>query len=120
VIIAAAFGRDLLALLYTPEYSQHSGVFVWVMVMGGAGYIATLLGAPVTAMQRFSIQLLLHSLKAALLFGLCLILVGRHGFLGATGAMLAGYVLLAAGYGMVVIQAIGRAGRRVPARVDRA
>ncbi|MBE9223918.1 oligosaccharide flippase family protein [Phormidium sp. LEGE 05292] len=57
VLIAQVAGRELLTIIYRPEYAQHSDLFVQVMVAAGIGYIASFLGYGITAARYFVIQI---------------------------------------------------------------
>jgi O-antigen/teichoic acid export membrane protein len=47
------FGRQLLTVIYRPEYATRNDVFVWLMAAGGVGYIASFLGYGITATRAF-------------------------------------------------------------------
>lgn len=103
---AALFGRPLLAVIYTPEYGRHSALFVWIMAAGGVQYVASALGAPVSAMRRFRVQLWIHLGSVALLLPLAWLLIRSNGLVGAVHAVLACTVLLVACYAAVTVTGI--------------
>src|SRR5690606_3155190 len=44
VLVALLAGELILNLLYGPEYAAEAGVFVWIMVAAGIGYLGSFLG----------------------------------------------------------------------------
>jgi O-antigen/teichoic acid export membrane protein len=101
--LALLVGRQLLILLYTPEYASYDSVFVWVMISGGAKYLGTLLGAPVSAMQRFRVQFWVHASSIVLLGAASYLLVPEYGLRGAVWAILAGDLFLIIGYAAITL-----------------
>ncbi|HEY9852390.1 MAG TPA: oligosaccharide flippase family protein [Leptolyngbyaceae cyanobacterium] len=57
VSIAQVAGRELLTIIYRPEYAQQKDLFVQVMVAAGIGYVASFLGYGITAARYFLIQI---------------------------------------------------------------
>ncbi len=108
VLLAAVAGRELLTLLYTPEYAQESGVFFWLMIAGGITYVSSFLGYTMTAARYFKVQLPLFALVAGTTTAACLWLVPHWGLLGAAWALIMGAVVQAGGSAGVVLHAIGR------------
>ena len=108
VLIAAVAGRELLTLLYTPEYAQESGVFFWLMVAGGIAYVSSFLGYTMTAARYFKVQLPLFTLVAGTTTAACLWLVPQWGLVGAAWALIMAAVVQAAGSAAVVLCALHR------------
>ena len=106
VVAAALFGDHVLRLLYTPTYAAYQQQFVMLMAVGAVMYAAGLLGAPVTAMGRFRIQMWIHLLAAATILGASSYLVPRRGIDGAIIASGITAVLLLVCYVGVVWQGI--------------
>lgn len=88
VLVALVAGREILTLLYTPEYGEHADVFVWVMVAAGAGYLASFLGYGMTAARYFNPQLPLFALVAGASALMCWLLVPDNGLRGASMALI--------------------------------
>lgn len=99
-------GRELLNILYTPEYAAYTSVFTWVMVSGGAKYLSAVFGAPVSAMQKFKVQFWIHGSGIAILGVLSYLLIPEHGMLGAVWAILVSDLFLVLGYSVVTFQGI--------------
>lgn len=89
VLVAAVFGEFLLGWIYSPEYAQHNDLFVVVMIGGALLYLGSLLGAPVSAMRAFRVQLWVYLVNVVLLVSLSWILIPRHGMMGAAIVMVA-------------------------------
>lgn len=83
VIVAALLGDHVLRLLYTQSYAAYQQQFVMVMAVGAVMFVAGLLGAPVTAMGRFRIQMWIHLFAAVIILGTSSYLVPRSGIEGA-------------------------------------
>jgi O-antigen/teichoic acid export membrane protein len=106
VIVAAIVGRDLLSLIYRPEYAEYKEAFIWIMVSGGVMYIAGVLGTPVSSMQKFRVQLGIHCLNIILVLMLSWFLITRYGLNGAAWTMLGSSIFLAVGYSLVILRAL--------------
>jgi len=57
VLVALLVGRELLTIVYRPEYAEQKDLFVLVMVAAGIGYVASFLGYGITAARYFVIQI---------------------------------------------------------------
>ncbi len=82
VLMALAAGRELLTLLYRPEYAEHTNVFVWLMVAAAIGHAGSFLGYGVTASRYFKIQPFILLISVVFTTTLCLQLIPLHGLLG--------------------------------------
>jgi len=100
VAVAVLAGRELLTVLYRPEYAEHAGAFIWLMVAAGIGCVASFLGYGITAARYFRIQTPLFLLVAGVTAAGCAVLVPSHQLLGAGWA-----VAIAA-----LVQVVGSAG----------
>lgn len=89
VVVSGLFGRQLLALVYGPSFSEYAGLFVWVMLAGGLSYAASSLFYGVTARRIFKGQALLYAIVAGTNVGAAALLIDAHGMLGVIGAWLA-------------------------------
>lgn len=87
LLAAAAFGRQILTLLYRPEYAAWQGVFVVVMGAAGVSYAAEIAASALTATRRFKVQPFLS--LGVLLAGLALnyLLVPGYGLMGAAACI---------------------------------
>ena len=89
ILAACFFGREILTLLYTPQYAERADIFVWIMVCATFSYLASFLGYGMTATRSFSPQLPLFALVTASTFVASLLLVPKVGLIGAVLATLA-------------------------------
>ncbi len=87
VLVALAAGKPLLTLLYGAEYGAFAEVFVWLMLAGGLGYVASSLGYAITATQSFAIQVPLFLVVGIATLVSCAILIPQNGLLGAAFAL---------------------------------
>jgi O-antigen/teichoic acid export membrane protein len=88
VLVAIVVGREILTLLYQPEYGQHKNLFVWLMVAAAIGYMSSFLGYGMTAARYFRIQMPLFVLVASISGVACLWLLPKQGLLGAAIALI--------------------------------
>jgi O-antigen/teichoic acid export membrane protein len=105
MLISKLAGREILTILFRPEYAQRADLLSWMMAAGGVLFMAQFLGFGMTAANFYNSQVVLNVLANLALFGACYWLVARDGLLGAILAMLiAAAVQLV---GSAVILAIG-------------
>ena len=83
LLVALVAGRQILTVLYRPEYAGHLPTFLWLMAATAPMYVASVLGVGVNAMRRFHAQVPLPVLNLALTFGLAAFLIPRSGLDGA-------------------------------------
>jgi len=101
-LLGASFvGKQVLTILYRPEYSQRVDVLVWLMAAGAAGSVTTFLGCAMTATAQFRVQLFLFFVVVASSTLACLTMIPR---LGLTGAALAALIsMVVQGFGTVLV-----------------
>jgi O-antigen/teichoic acid export membrane protein len=106
VLLIWLAGRPILLLLYRPEYADHTGVFLWLGVAAGIGFVSSFLGYAMSAARYFRAQLPVF-LIATLVTALgCAILVPRYRLSGAAIAMLLAAITQAVGSGVVITHAL--------------
>ena len=106
VVVALVAGRQILILLYQPEYAQHTNLFVWLMVAAGISYIASFLGYGMTAARYLRIQLPVFILVVTTSSTACLWLLPTFGLQGAAIALLLGAIIQAVMSLGVIIHAL--------------
>jgi O-antigen/teichoic acid export membrane protein len=84
LLVAIAFGRELLGLVYGPQFAAAADVFPWIMLVAVVLYAQTPFGYGLTAMHQFKVQPLIFGLVVLVNAAGCLVLVPRYGLLGAT------------------------------------
>jgi O-antigen/teichoic acid export membrane protein len=87
VLVALVAGRQILTLLYRPEYAEHADLFLWLMLAAAIGYVDSFLGYGLTAARYFKIQPFIFGVSAVVTATLCVLLVPEHGVLGAALAL---------------------------------
>jgi O-antigen/teichoic acid export membrane protein len=102
MIVSKIAGREILTILFRPEYAEKADLLPWIMAAGGMGYMAQFLGIGMTAARNYKPQIaLLIAVSASLLLASYL-LVARQGLLGAIFAMSIGSFVQVAG-GTVIL-----------------
>jgi O-antigen/teichoic acid export membrane protein len=91
--VAAFFGRQLLSLLYQPDYARHSNVFFVLMGAGAVWYLAGMLACAVVAAQRFMFLMGSYAAAGVVTAAACIQLVPSYGLAGAAWAVLAGMLV---------------------------
>lgn len=102
VLVAVVAGRQILTILYRPEYAEHTNLFIWLMVAAGINYISSFLGYGMTAARYFRIQMPLSAVVASISAIACLWLLPKWGLLGAAIALLIA-AIIQAGLSLAVI-----------------
>jgi O-antigen/teichoic acid export membrane protein len=105
VAVAILWGKQLLSVLYAPEYAERNDLFVWLMVGAGLTYVSIFLGWGMTAARRLRIQLPLFALIVAAMLVAGCILVPRYGLSGAAATVVVGSLVQTAGSVFVVSRA---------------
>ena len=105
VLVALVAGREILTLLYRPEYADHD-VFVLLMVGAGSAYVALLLGYGMIAARYFRAQIPLFTFVTGTAVLACLWLIPSHGLCGAATAFIITMVVQAGGSLVIVVYAL--------------
>ncbi len=96
----ALCGKEVLRILYKPEYAARSGLLVLLMTATGLGYLAQFVGYAVTSARLFAPQIPLFVAVGSTLAFTCYLLVPRAGLSGAVFALMI----------TAVVQLLGAAG----------
>lgn len=115
---AAAFvltiicGRQLLLVLYRPEYANHARLLVAMMLVGWVGAVTACLGCAMSAARQFSVQVPLFAITTVVAYVGCHALIPRYGLAGA--AVATGIAMTAQMVGSVLVlwRAISRSTAR--------
>ncbi len=89
VLAALIAGREILILLYRPEYANHASVLIWLMVAAGIGYVGSSLGNGILATRAFSRYIIPHLVVVAGIIGFSALLIPAYGLIGAAWALCA-------------------------------
>jgi O-antigen/teichoic acid export membrane protein len=88
VLFAVYFGKTFLSIIYTPEYSKHHDVFMWLMVSTGVMVSGSMFGYGLTAARRFKSQVPIAVITCVTSFFGSWLFVPRYGMKGAAFAMI--------------------------------
>lgn len=102
VVVTLLAGREILTLLYRPEYADRVDVLAWIMAAYGLQFSYVFLGTAINAMRRFAVQLPIHLASCLVVFIGSLTLIGPYGLVGAAWAMLGAALFEAAAYGLTL------------------
>ena len=88
VLVAWIGGKQVLLLIYRPEYAQQQELFLWLTIAAGIGYVSSGLGYAITAARYFRVQIpLFIAVTATSALG-CLWLIPTMGMKGAALALI--------------------------------
>lgn len=88
MIVSKIAGREILTLLFRPEYAERADLLPWMMAAGGVLFMAESLGYGLTAANFYRSQVVLNVVANLCLVAACYWLVERRGLLGGILAML--------------------------------
>jgi O-antigen/teichoic acid export membrane protein len=108
VVIAVAWGREVLTALYRPEYAEHVVAFALIMVAGAISYVASFLGYAMTAVRLFRVQMPLFAWVVAVALVARAALIPSNGLVGAAQASVATCTANLLGVGAVSVYALGQ------------
>ena len=108
VLMAVVAGRQILTLLYRPEYAKYTNLLVWLMAATGVNYVSSFLGYGMTAARYFRIQMPLFTMVTTISATVCLWLIPNMGLLGAAIALLISAAVQAVLSLAVVLQALSK------------
>jgi O-antigen/teichoic acid export membrane protein len=117
VLVALLAGREILGLLYQPEYARRD-VFVWTMVGAGIGYLASFLGYGMTAARYFRVQAPLFAFLALATTVSSMWLIPSYGLCGAAIALVLADTAKVCGSLAVVVHALGTVRKPEPEERD--
>jgi O-antigen/teichoic acid export membrane protein len=103
MVLSKLAGREILSILFRPEYAERADLLPWIMAAGGVLFMAQFLGFGMTAAGYYNSQVVLNILANLSLFAACYWLVVRQGLLGATFAMLIAASVQLAGSALVLV-----------------
>lgn len=106
IFVTIVGGREVLSILYTPQFAKRVDVFVWIMGAAAVSYIASVLGYGMTAARYFQVQIPLMasvSLSSALA---CFWLIPGSGIFGAVRAMLIAVLVQLTGSALINMLAL--------------
>jgi len=102
----AVVGRQVLTLLYRPEYAEHLNLLLWLLVVGAVGCVASCLGCAMSAASQFREQPPLFLVVMGTSFMACHFLIPRFGLRGAALAALVAMCVQLLGTALVIHSAL--------------
>ena len=108
ILISLAGGRQLLSLLYGPEYAVATRALFWVSVAATIAYVASFLNTAMVTVRATRTQAALFGVVAAVGFLGCALLVPRFGLSGAAWASGLSYAVQLCGAALVVMRCLHR------------
>jgi O-antigen/teichoic acid export membrane protein len=106
VLATLVAGREILTILYAPEYAKNTDVFFWLMVAAGLEYVASFLGYGMTAARYLRAQAPLFALAVCSVVPACWWLVPAAGLQGAAIAIIIGCVVQLCGSLAIIAHAL--------------
>ncbi len=88
ILVAVVAGRQILTLIYQPEYAEYADLFVWLMVAAAINYMSSFLGQAMTAARYFRVQLPLFVVVTSTSAIACFWLLPTKGLQGAAMALI--------------------------------
>jgi O-antigen/teichoic acid export membrane protein len=88
ILLSKLVGREILTVLFRPEYGERADLLPWIMAAGGVLFMAQFIGFGMTAAGLYKSQVALNAAANLSLLASCYWLVPRQGLLGAALAML--------------------------------
>jgi O-antigen/teichoic acid export membrane protein len=88
ILFAWIGGKQVLALIYRPEYAQHQELFLLLTIAAAIGYVSSALGYAITAARYFRVQIPLFIAVTATSALACLWLIPSMGMKGAALALI--------------------------------
>src|SRR4029077_1300203 len=106
IIVSKFAGREILTILFRPEYAGSPGLLLWSMVAGGILFMGQFLGFGLTAANCYRSQVVLNVVANLCLIAACYWFVPRRGLLGAILAMLIAAIVQFAGSVIVLLTGV--------------
>ena len=88
VLFAWIGGKQVLTLIYRPEYAQQQELFLYLAIAAAIGYVSSALGYAITAARYFRVQMPLFVAVTATSALACLWLIPTMGMKGAALALI--------------------------------
>lgn len=106
IIVAVVAGRQILTLIYQPEYAEYADLFVWLMVAAAINYMSSFLGQAMTAARYFRVQLPLFAVVTSTSALACFWLLPTKGLQGAAMALIVAAIVRASLSWGVILHAL--------------
>jgi len=116
LLISIVAGRQLLTIVYRPEYAQYVSLLRLLMCVGTLQCLTTAVQSGLTAASEFRIQVPLFITVGLITLVGCWILVPRVGLSGAAYAVLISYTFQLSGSAFLTLRTMARRARDINLR----
>lgn len=93
IVISILFGKKILTLLFTPDYAQHSQVFLVIMIAGAILLLFSCMNIGLTVARKFAVQVPIYAICAVACGLAAFVLIPRYGMIGAAWSILICYLV---------------------------
>lgn len=118
LLVSSLFGRQILTILYRPQYAEHVDLLLWLMAVGAVGCVASCLGCAMSAAGQFRPQVPLFIVVTGSSLLACYLLIPWRGLQGAALAALVSMSVQLLGTSFIIYRALSRRAREVKPRVS--
>jgi len=118
VLVTAVAGRDILTILYRPEYAEKADLLLWLVAIAAVASPASALGCALTATSRFYVQIPLFLFVLGVSVVSCVLFVPHWGLYGAAFAGLASMLAQTGGTALLLHRALLSRARPPQRRLD--
>lgn len=119
MIVSKLAGREILTVLFRPEYAERADLLPWLMIAGGVLFMAQFLGFGMTAAGFYNSQVVLNILANVGLLVASYSLIARKGLLGAILALLVGAIVQLVGSAVALAIGMRKTTQVTTKRVER-
>jgi len=102
VLVSVVGGHAILSTFYSPEYAQHTGLLVGLMVAGMFLFVATCYECVATARRRIRYQPAANLITIVVTLAASWLLIGSHGLWGAVATTIVAAVIRVIAYRMLL------------------
>ena len=108
---SALLGRQILTILYRPQYAEHVDLLLWLMAVGAVACVASCMGCAMSAAGQFRQQVPLFMVVTGSSFVACYFLIPWRGLQGAALAALVSMCVQLIGTIFIVYRALQKRAR---------
>jgi O-antigen/teichoic acid export membrane protein len=113
LLLSVIAGRQVLTLVYRPEYAQHVDLLRWLMIVGFVNCLTTAMQCGLTATAQFRVQVPLFAGVTAISLVGSAILIPRLGLVGASVAALISSIVQLCASASLVFRTMGKRAREL-------
>lgn len=106
MLITLGAGRQILTLLYRPEYAEHADILLLVVVAASVGFMASFLGYGMTAARYFRAQLPLFLVVSIIAVLSSMVIIPHKGLYGSVIVLIIVMASQFIGSAMIIFRAL--------------